>query len=57
MTHGDVDQKNLVLGVSGPVLCDWDLAVPLVPGRELADAALSLGAWMQRDIARQVVIT
>jgi aminoglycoside phosphotransferase (APT) family kinase protein len=57
MTHGDVDQKNLVLGASGPVLCDWDLAVPLVPRRELADAALSLGAWKRNDIAREVVTT
>jgi thiamine kinase-like enzyme len=55
MTHGDVDQKNIVLGRSGPVLCDWDLVVPLVPRRELADAALSLGAWRQLDVAKEVV--
>jgi aminoglycoside phosphotransferase (APT) family kinase protein len=55
MTHGDVDQKNIVVGHSGPVLCDWDLVVPLVPRRELADAALSLGAWRRLDIATEVV--
>jgi len=26
MTHGDIDQKNLIASPSGPVLCDWDLA-------------------------------
>jgi len=57
MTHGDVDQKNIVLGHSGPVLCDWDLVVPLVPRRELADAALSLGAWRRLDVAKEVVTT
>jgi Phosphotransferase enzyme family len=55
MTHGDMDQKNIILGRTGPVLCDWDVVVPLVPHRELADAALSLGAWEQLDIAREVV--
>jgi aminoglycoside phosphotransferase (APT) family kinase protein len=55
MTHGDMDQKNIVLGRSGPVLCDWDLVVPLVPHRELADAALSLGAWRRLDVGREVV--
>jgi Ser/Thr protein kinase RdoA (MazF antagonist) len=55
MTHGDIDQKNLIAGPAGPVLCDWDLAAPLVPRRELADVAVSLAAWRRFDIARDVV--
>jgi len=55
MTHGDIDQKNLLLTASGPVLCDWDLAAPLVPRRELADVAMSLAAWTETAIAREVV--
>jgi Ser/Thr protein kinase RdoA (MazF antagonist) len=55
MTHGDIDQKNLILTSSGPVLCDWDVAMPLVPRRELADVALSLGAWDRLDVSRGVV--
>jgi len=55
MTHGDIDQKNLIATPHGPVLCDWDVAVPLVPRRELADVALSLGCWEAFDIARDVV--
>jgi aminoglycoside phosphotransferase (APT) family kinase protein len=55
MTHGDIDQKNLLLATAGPVLCDWDLAAPLVPRRELADVAMSLAAWTDLDIAREVV--
>jgi Ser/Thr protein kinase RdoA (MazF antagonist) len=55
MTHGDIDQKNLIASASGPVLCDWDLAVPLVPRRELADVALSLACWDDFSIAREIV--
>lgn len=55
ISHGDIDQKNLIASASGPVLCDWDLAVPLVPRRELADVALSLGCWDDITIAREVV--
>jgi hypothetical protein len=55
MSHGDIDQKNLVASASGPVLCDWDLAAPLVPRRELADVALSLACWDDISIAHQVV--
>lgn len=40
MTHGDVDQKNIVIAPGGPVLCDWDLAMPMVPRRELAETML-----------------
>jgi hypothetical protein len=55
MTHGDIDQKNLLLTAAGPVLCDWDLAAPIVPRRELADVAMSLAAWTELGIAREVV--
>lgn len=55
MTHGDVDQKNLLIAPSGPVLCDWDLAAPLVPRRELAYVALSLAGWERVDIVHEVV--
>jgi Ser/Thr protein kinase RdoA (MazF antagonist) len=55
MTHGDIDQKNIVLGADGPVLCDWDVAAPMVPVRELADVALSLAGWERREIAREVL--
>ena len=55
MTHGDVDQKNLVLTPDGPVLCDWDLAMPMIPRREVADVAMSLAGWVQADIAKTVV--
>lgn len=54
MTHGDVDQKNIVIAAEGPYLCDWDVAAPLVPRRELADVAMSMAAWQQLDIARLV---
>jgi Ser/Thr protein kinase RdoA (MazF antagonist) len=55
MSHADIDQKNVLLGPSGPLLCDWDVAGPVVPRRELADVALSLAGWASRDIARVVV--
>nr|WP_246211470.1 aminoglycoside phosphotransferase family protein [Phytoactinopolyspora alkaliphila] len=55
MCHGDIDQKNIVLAPDGPVLCDWDVAMPLVPRRELADVALSLAGWRHLDVAREVV--
>ena len=55
MTHGDIDQKNLLATSAGPVLCDWDLAVPLVPRRELADVAMSLARWEDMSITRDVV--
>ena len=55
LTHGDVDQKNLITTTHGPVLCDWDLATPLVPRRELADVAMSLGCWENLAVSRQVL--
>jgi Ser/Thr protein kinase RdoA (MazF antagonist) len=55
MSHADVDQRNLLLGAAGPLLCDWDVAAPVVPRRELADVALSLAGWSEAAIARTVV--
>ncbi len=55
MSHGDVDQKNILLHSSGPYLCDWDVAAPLVPSREVADVAMSMAVWKRFDIAKEVV--
>jgi Ser/Thr protein kinase RdoA (MazF antagonist) len=55
MSHGDIDQKNLVLAADGPVLCDWDVAMPMVPSRELADVAMSMAGWERQDIGREVM--
>ena len=55
MTHGDIDQKNLLLVDGQPMLCDWDVASPLVPRREVADVALSFAAWERFDIGREVI--
>jgi Ser/Thr protein kinase RdoA (MazF antagonist) len=55
MSHGDIDQKNLLATASGPVLCDWDVAAPLVPRRELADVAMSMANWRAFDVAREVI--
>lgn len=55
MSHGDIDQKNLIAAATGPVLCDWDLAAPVVPRRELADVAMSLACWHDISVAREVV--
>jgi hypothetical protein len=54
LSHGDIDQKNLVLTRTGPVLCVWDYAAPWVPTRELVDVALSLGR-RDYEIARRVI--
>ncbi len=55
MSHGDVDQKNIVLAGSGPVLCDWDVAAPWIPRQELARTALSLADRREPAVARAVV--
>ena len=55
MSHADLEPKNVVIVGSGPVLCDWDIASPQVPMRELADVALSMGDWSRYDLARSVV--
>ena len=56
MTHGDLDTKNIVLSAgAGPHLCDWDVAGPWRPAAELADVALSLGAWADLGVSRAVL--
>ncbi|NEE03421.1 aminoglycoside phosphotransferase family protein [Phytoactinopolyspora halotolerans] len=55
MSHGDIDQKNIVMSADGPVLCDWDVAVPLVPRTELGDVAMSMAVWHELDVAREVI--
>ncbi len=55
LTHGDLDQKNLLVTSAGPLLCDWDVAVPHVREHDLADVAVSLAAWRDRSVARAVL--
>lgn len=55
MSHGDVDQKNLILTSAGPLLCDWDVAAPWPPRQELARTALSLAGWEIPAVARAVI--
>lgn len=55
MSHGDVDQKNLLLSAAGPVLCDWDVAAPWAPRAELVRSAMSLADWERPDIARSTI--
>jgi aminoglycoside phosphotransferase (APT) family kinase protein len=55
MSHGEIDQKNIVRSPRGPVLCDWDVAHPVVPRQELAEAAMSMAGWKRVHIARTVV--
>jgi Ser/Thr protein kinase RdoA (MazF antagonist) len=55
MSHRDIDQKNVLLGASGPLLCDWDVAGPVVPREELIDVALSMARWESPSVARAVI--
>jgi len=55
MSHGDLDQKNIILTADAPVLCDWDVAAPVVPVRELAYVALSLAGWVRLDVGSRRV--
>lgn len=54
MSHGDLTLKNLLITSSGPVLCDWDVAMPRVPAWDLAEVAVSIAAWHDREAARIV---
>ncbi|MFN8149235.1 MAG: aminoglycoside phosphotransferase family protein [Candidatus Nanopelagicales bacterium] len=53
--HGDVDQKNLLLADGGPLLCDWDVVLPLPPAHDLAHAAVTMAGWREPAAARAVV--
>jgi hypothetical protein len=55
MSHGDIDQLNIVLNPAGPVLCDWDVAAPWVTTHELVDTAISLATAKDFVIGRRVV--
>jgi aminoglycoside phosphotransferase (APT) family kinase protein len=55
MSHGEVDQTNIVRSPRGPVLCDWDVAAPVVPRQELVNVAMSLSDWKRVHIARAVL--
>lgn len=55
MSHGDVDQKNLILTPLGPVLCDWDVASPWRPSAELLRSAMSLSRWQRPAVARETI--
>ncbi|MFD3446926.1 phosphotransferase [Microbacteriaceae bacterium 4G12] len=55
MSHGDVDQKNLLLAPSGPLLCDWDVASPWRPSAELLRTALALATWERPAVARTTI--
>jgi Ser/Thr protein kinase RdoA (MazF antagonist) len=55
LCHGDVGQKNLLLGAEGPLLCDWDVVLPRVAAHDLAEAALSMACWREPAIALGVV--
>lgn len=52
MSHGDVDQKNLLLARGRPWLVDWDVAAPWFPGEEALRTALSLAAWQDPAVAQ-----
>ena len=55
LCHGDVDQRNLLRGRGGPLLCDWDVVLPRLPAHDLAEAALSMASWREPDVACVVV--
>ena len=55
MVHGDLDQKNLLVGADGPVLIDWDVVLPRVPAHDLAHAAVTMGSWRDAEAASAVV--
>jgi Ser/Thr protein kinase RdoA (MazF antagonist) len=55
LCHGDVDQKNLLIAVDGPRLCDWDVVLPRLPAHDLAEAALSMASWRSPDVVAAVV--
>jgi aminoglycoside phosphotransferase (APT) family kinase protein len=55
LVHGDVDQKNLLVGPAGPLLLDWDVVLPAVPAPDLAHAAVTMAAWRDARVAGAVV--
>jgi aminoglycoside phosphotransferase (APT) family kinase protein len=55
LVHGDVDQKNLLVGPHGPLLIDWDVVLPAVPEHDLAHAAVTMASWRDARVAAAVV--
>ncbi|WP_158607539.1 phosphotransferase [Flexivirga caeni] len=51
MSHGDVDQKNLLLSGGGPWLVDWDVAAPWASAEEALRTAMSLADWTDPAVA------
>lgn len=45
MSHGDVDQKNLLLADGSAWMIDWDVAAPWLPAEEALRTAMSLASW------------
>lgn len=52
MSHGDIDQKNLLLVGGAAWLVDWDVAAPWVPAEEAVRTAMSLACWRRPAVAR-----
>ena len=50
MSHGDVDQKNLLLASGAAWLVDWDVAAPWLPAEEAMRTAMSLASWTSQAI-------
>jgi len=57
MSHGDIDQKNLLLADDGPWLVDWDVAAPWVPAEDALRTALALADWRDRPTVRAFLAT
>jgi fructosamine-3-kinase len=55
LSHGDIDQRNLLVTSAGPHLVDWDVVLPVVPRHDLAHAAMAMASWCEAGVARGVV--
>ena len=55
LSHGDIDQTNLLATGAGLNLVDWDVVLPVVPAHDLARAALTMASWRAPAVARAVV--
>ncbi len=55
MGHGDIAQKNVLIGSGRPLVCDWDVAAPWPASAELARTALALADWSSPHTAGRVV--
>jgi aminoglycoside phosphotransferase (APT) family kinase protein len=53
MSHGDIDQKNILLARGSAWLVDWDVAMPWRPEEEILRTALSLAVWRERPVVRR----